>query len=615
MATAPKITFATPNAPPPTPRRIAWINEPNVPECRPNERWFVRLITRAANGRSQIEIGYISRVDERKNLRIDAGRRAEAEWVRKELDSLNARIPKDRKRALLFAQALMRAIPAHPVTAYDSPSYCDEARGFIMPYRKYGTADERQAWDTAHAPKRVGKISGDLQSYSKSVLEAALWSPYLTLAILLGLAGCLNAYVLARTRRRLLSETAIVHFAGETSTGKTTLERVCQSVFGSPDIETDFDATDRGIAEQAHARDNLALVIDDSESAGDDDHQIWSKFQRLAQRLPSGRSRSIAQRSMNSDLPRMSWCCFGVTSGPHTVAAVAGRLKKKLQGERARIFDIEVPNRSAGGIFGSEVTAAAGPAPSSKQLIEAIETTILSHHGVLFDAWMQHLMENDVAHGVFGLRDEFVAETARGADFLESRVAEKYGAMVAAGAIGVKGGLLPWPQDWPMRAVRFCYEGSVCARDPDSAKIERAMRALAKAVRSRALFPIFDPKKDYPNWSEEMMGLRRLVEDGQHWRAFLAKDHLSLLEELDYGRGDAMFDKLRNMGFMDEESIQLRVQGASKIDDSRRTREFTLSLNRKGRFLSVAEIGDNEQYHDFHQCSALIIEAAPVYQR
>jgi hypothetical protein len=43
---------------------------------------------------------------------------------------------------------------------------------------------------------------------------------------------------------------------------------------------------------------------------------------------------------------------------------------------------------------------------------------------------------------------------------------------------------------------------------------------------------------------------------------------------------------------------------ASHVYDSRQTREFTLSLNWKGRFLSAAEIGDAQQYHDFIQLSA-----------
>ena len=44
--------------------------------------------------------------------------------------------------------------------------------------------------------------------------------------------------------------------------------RVAESVSGTPKIDTDYDATDRAIAEQAYHRSPFVLVIDDTETAG-----------------------------------------------------------------------------------------------------------------------------------------------------------------------------------------------------------------------------------------------------------------------------------------------------------------------------------------------------------
>lgn len=148
------------------------------------------------------------------------------------------------------------------------------------------------------------------------MLTAAAASPYVSLAVMIALAGPLVAYVEKKRQVPLLPETAIFHFAAGSSSGKTTLARVAQSVFGAPDIETDYEVSDRGVAERACQRNNLALIIDDTESAELSDLDTFAKIQKLAQHLPRGRSRAISTRSARTDLRRFCSRERGIPAAP-----------------------------------------------------------------------------------------------------------------------------------------------------------------------------------------------------------------------------------------------------------------------------------------------------------
>jgi ABC-type oligopeptide transport system ATPase subunit len=427
-----------------------------------------------------------------------------------------------------FVEELIRQTPTVPFIACASPQFCDGATGFVMPYRQYGTAYGAYLWDDANAPPEFGKRKGDLATYQRTVLRIALSSPYVSMAIMIALAGPLVDYVEQRRGRRLLTETAIVHFVGESSSGKTTLGRVAQSSAGSPTIETDYEATDRGIAEHAYRRNNLVLVIDDTESANLSDAETLAKMLKLAHHVPRGRYKAISMKASRSDLPELRWSEYGISSGPETVAALAARLLRKRGGDRVRILDIALPTLAEGGIFGSRVTADRKPPADPARLIDELEDGLLACHGVLFDAWIKYLLAHDLADRIIDHFDRFVEATAAGSNGLERRFAMKDALPCAAGMIGVESGLLPWPDDWPMRAVRHCYENSLRQRDPEAAVVAAAVRKLARSLRSRDEFPMVVAERgQYPRWGDDQIGFH--LKRGGKTETFIAKERVRLV--------------------------------------------------------------------------------------
>jgi len=139
----------------------AWVAEPNVEQCRPDNRWRVRLLH--MTGKFEIEICFETRDNRKQVLSIDNARRSEFEWIRRELDSRFARLPHDKKHAIGFVQDLIRATPSQPVVACAAPSFCRNATGFVMPYKRYGTAKGALVWDVKNAPQRsLGRSEASL---------------------------------------------------------------------------------------------------------------------------------------------------------------------------------------------------------------------------------------------------------------------------------------------------------------------------------------------------------------------------------------------------------------------------------------------------------------------
>jgi hypothetical protein len=383
-----------------------------------------------------------------------------------------------------------------------------------------------------------------------------------------------------RRKVRLLSETAIIHFAGETSSGKTTLGQVAQSVSGSPEIETDYEATDRGIAEQAYRRSHLGLVIDDTEAAGLGDEETWTKMQKFAQRVPRGRSKAISGRAKRSDLPELDWTTYGISSGPDSLAELAARLHRRRQGDRVRLLDIILPLLGVGGIFGSAVTADGKRPADSGALIRRIEATILACHGVVFDAWMSFLVSHDVAERAIDLVSEFVTATAGGENGLEQRFAAKFAVPYAAGVIAVEAGLLPWPPDWPWRAVEHCYMNSRRARDPAGVDANRALKRLSGELTSATRFPRFRAQRgQYPTWRQDQIGVRLIA--GGRTTTWFSKDRLALVCGGDSTIGERMFAKLVEMKFVPSStnasaSQQVRVRSAPNVVE--KVRLWTLDV-------------------------------------
>ena len=205
----------------------------------------------------------------------------------------------------------------------------------------------------------------------------------------------------------------------------------------------------------------------------------------------------------------------------------------------------------------------------SAGLIDELEDGLLACFGVLFDAWIKHLLAHDLADRIIDHFDRFVEATAAGSNGLERRFAMKYAMLYAACMIGVEDGLLPWPEDWPMRAVRHCYENSHRQRDPEAAATTAALRKLARSLRSRDEFPVFvDERGQYPRWGDDQIGFH--LKRGDKTETFFAKERLRLVGDPEAFIEPQVFARL----------LELKIVGAGKLRVGVRTDACSIAFGR-----------------------------------
>lgn len=497
----------------------AFVHEPDHPSCKPTAKWRVRYRRVELTGHFDIEIRFRTRSGTRDAIIVPARDRSDFDKIRRALCAQDARLPGDRKGSLEFVETLIRATPKRAVTVVSKPGFRDGAKGFVMPMRKYGTAKSRFVWDANFADPAFGQIKGDLAQYREGILKPILASPFLSFSVLVALGAPLASYVEQRDGKgKLVPESAIFHWAGESSSGKTTLSRLAQSCFGKPDITTDYDATPRGVIEAAYTRNDLVLVLDDTESAALPDRDLLTKMRLFGQRVPAGRSKAIAKAAGLGAFPDLNWFCFGMSTGPETQAVLATRTSSKRFGERVRFIDITVPPNAEGGILGLPLALEKVAAADRGHFIAQIENAISENHGVLFDAWIRMLLRTNYSARVRSLVDEFVRLVAGGEGGLDERFARKFAPMFAAGVIALEGGLLPWPEDWPLRAVRFCWENARNNRDPDAGIVDAGLKAIADATRAKSRLARHDlDARKSPQFPDCAVGLKVRRDGASYW--------------------------------------------------------------------------------------------------
>jgi uncharacterized protein (DUF927 family) len=345
-----------------------------------------------------IEITFPTRGRESDSIQIGAEERAEDLKVVRQLASRNADLPEKRAEQKALVQAVVASAPTNPVVLTSKPGFRG-GDGFVMPNRSYGTAGGIYRWAEEAEPEgSLGQQSdSELQDYNRTVAQAALYSPYVSFGIMLALAGPLPTYVLTRSRGKVVPETALFNIAGDTTTGKTLVAMAAAGACGSPNALIDWDTTMRGVSEACASRNDLVLVLDDTEKFPGDERELRKMVHALVQKIPGGRSRTIAKKAQAGGLPPLTWSTFGLSTSTTTLYSLLDLARKPASGDRVRGLDIRVPKRSKGGIFGASVIGTDSTPENNGEAIKRLETALQEHYGVLFPAWIEHLLNKDLS--------------------------------------------------------------------------------------------------------------------------------------------------------------------------------------------------------------------------
>lgn len=388
----------------------------------------------------------------------------------KEIGGVSEHLSRDPAVAKEQVAALIATAPSETATAVEYGGW-REREAYIGPNLRRGRSWNRYVWTGATSPGAI-LAAGTFWGWRREVAALCAESSYLAFALLVALAGPVLAWA-------DLPEGAVFHFAGPSSTGKTTTARVAAAFDGPPDSHGTWHQSDRRTGENAAIRCDRAYILNAAEKAKRED--LRAVLSSITHGLVEGGSKKYAA-AVRATLPdlriRSPILSNGNRSGTE-MARIAGLTWDEQ--EAARFITIPVPSREEGGIVDRPKGAEPG---YSAELIKRLEAGMKRHHGRALGRWLDHVW---VHRGrINELIEEFVA-FVRPADAYESRIAAKFGLIYATGTIAVETGFLPWETSLPRRVVRRLHRRALAALQ-EGCPVE-ALVALRDALNDTAVFP------------------------------------------------------------------------------------------------------------------------------
>ena len=477
--------------------------------------WKVTRLVDERSGDSCLGIDFPTRLQRRGFEVIDDDLAEQPGRVRAQLKKRGAAFQGTKKKQIRFVKKLLNRAAPEPLILAMKPGFRDD--GFIFGKRMLGSAQGKYRWrsDTQHlgAPD-VGDARGDRDAWNRDIGKVALKSTALSCGVMSGLASCVPSYIEWRMKgsadlKPLISETASFNFEGESGSGKTNISRATAGLVGPPDLVARWDFTRRGLEELAESRNDLPLVLDDTETHVDDSLSLKTAVRYVTQIIPKRASKHIAKKAEKTDLPALSWSNFGLTTSPPHLEKIAEGLGwKRTDGERVRLICVPVPPVSRAGIFDRLNGTHAERVEEGKVLTGRLERGIAQNYGLIFPLWVKYLLAADRSERLVKLVERFVRRVARHADGWETRFARKFGVLYAVGRLAVNAGILPWPNAWPLEAITRCYRRAMRAIRSDQVQAARLIKWLASQSSDPASFITAKPgTRDPIPFGDRTLGL------------------------------------------------------------------------------------------------------------
>ena len=294
------------------------------------------------------------------------------------------------------------------------------------------------------------------------------------------------------------------HLRGESSRGKSTIQRVAVSVWGSPKLLHSWRATSNGLEGVASVCNGTLLALDEmSEITG---REAGAAAYMLANGVGKARAnqKGFARDAQRWRVPMLS---SGEISLADKIAEGGGRA---AAGQEVRLLDILADDRIHGAfdmLHGLRDGAA---------FAGVLRRATAQYYGAAGPAFVAELLDDlaaasDVARrAVTGFREQAFEEIDAAADGQIERAIERFGLAAAAGELATKFGLTGWEPGTARDAAMACFQ-----RWLDSRGGPGALEARHAVERVRAFVTANGDARFEPLPGE---GHDRVVIDRAGWR-------------------------------------------------------------------------------------------------
>lgn len=328
---------------------------------------------------------------------------------------------------------LSKSSPEERITLTDRLGWVDDRRvAFVLGSgRVIGDGNYRPTFDlpTEHADS--SKSRGTLVDWRASVAARCVGNPLMIVSVSLALAGPLFDL--------LKLENCGLHLRGSSSSGKSTLQRLACSVWGSRDLMLSWNGTRAGIEAVAARTSGTILVLDelaevDASIVGDVIYMLGNG---------RGRQRSTARGGAQ---PSAHWRMPILSSGEISVAEHMLTSSKKMRaGIEMRLLDIPADgqtHRAFDTLHGHKDGA---------EFARAIDSAVGASHGTAGAALVEFFVRRNRDYAELFTRFEagFKKEAKSLFDYaddpLTERALSKFAMIAFAGGVATAAGITGWP--------------------------------------------------------------------------------------------------------------------------------------------------------------------------
>jgi putative DNA primase/helicase len=270
-------------------------------------------------------------------------------------------------------------------------------------------------------------------------------------------------------------ESGGIHLFGNSSTGKTTLQKLAASAWGNGGLVYSWRATSNGLEGIANRTSDVALILDELGQL--DTKDAATSFYMLASGVGKTRmTRTAAVQDIKT------WRTFVLSSGEMTVEAKITQLRgaKAYTGATLRLLNVAADRGLGFGVFDSP-----GPTGDARDLVNAFSTAAASAHGVAGPEFVKELIsraaEGEAIQNAIG---HFVqCNVEHDSSGQVERAAKRFGLIATAGELATEFGVTGWQPGVATAAAVAAFKRWVEARGGDG-KEPAEDRAAIRQVTS-----------------------------------------------------------------------------------------------------------------------------------
>lgn len=343
-----------------------------------------------------------------------------------------------------------------------------------------------------------------------------------------------------------LREMFTIVLAGETSTGKSSIQDGAFSVQGQPS-ELSADSSKRAILERGAAYNHMLFAVADLALLPPKD--AWSLVNHLAYGVTASASRTTSRINARS-LPALNFQNIAVCTSEKTASIIAGHAGADRQGgESVRLFDITCTQPPG---FFDRIDEEDEPS----EIADALREATRRHFGVILPDWIDWICDQDEDQLRADLEvhiDRFVrwAMLSGRQKQREQRAARKFGLLYGALILAIRAKVLTWTRADARAAVSRSYEVAMMNAPIETA--EEAVIELQRILKAPAAICEEEMAGDDPNWlgvrtragNRPVIGLREsaIIDVLGKYKAKLAFAALERDGVLKMGHGQARWQK------------------------------------------------------------------------